>query len=267
MFGRGRTRGLHEDQVRQHAAPFAGGDGPVGVLLCHGFSGSPWSLRGWAEHLVAEGYRVSVPLLPGHGTTWQELNTKRWPEWYAAVEAEFFALQESCDQVFAGGLSMGGALALRLAEHHPAVSGLLLVNPSVGTSERIYLVLPLLSRVLRWWPGITDDIAKPGVSEFGYARAPLRAGASVQELWADVRAGLARVTQPILLFRSVNDHVVDPTSARLLHRLASSAQITERPLHRSFHVATLDYEAEDIFRESTAFVREHSVLTREADDA
>lgn len=252
--------------VQEHAAAFVGGDGSVGVLLCHGLCGSPWSLRGWGEHLAGEGFRVSVPLLPGHGTSWQDLNTKRWPDWYAAVETEFHALRQTCDQVFVGGLSMGGALALRLAQQYPEISGLILVNPSVGTSEKIYRLLPLLSRVLRSWPAITDDIAKPGITEFGYDRTPLRAGASVPHLWADVRANLDRVTQPVLLFKSMTDHVVDPTSVRLLHQLLASTEITERRLHRSFHVATLDYEAEDIFRESTAFIREHSVLAQGAGD-
>lgn len=244
--------------VREHATAFVGGDGRVGVLLCHGFCGSPWSLRGWGEHLVAEGFRVSVPLLPGHGTSWQDLRTKRWPDWYAAVDAEFRSLQRSCDQVFVGGLSMGGALALRLAEQHPEISGVVLVNPSVGTSEKIYRLLPLLSRVLPTWPAITDDIAKPGTTEFGYDRTPLRAGASVPHLWADVQANLGRVTQPVLLFHSLTDHVVDPTSVRLLHELLGSTEITERRLDRSFHVATLDYDAEDIFSESVEFLRRHS---------
>lgn len=247
--------------MREHAAGFTGGQGPVGVVLCHGFSGSPWALRGWAEHLVAEGLAVSLPLLPGHGTSWQDLNTTRWPEWYAAVETSFLALRRTCDPVFVGGLSMGGALALRLAEHQQEVAGLLLVNPSVTTSDKRYLTLPLLSKVLTSLPGITDDIAKPGVTEYGYDRAPLKAGLSVMDLWADVRAGLARVTQPILLFRSENDHVVDPSSARLLHQLVASAQITERTLDRSFHVATLDYDAEDIFRESVDFIRRHAPET------
>jgi carboxylesterase len=233
-------------------------------LLCHGFSGTPWSLRAWAEHLVADGFRVSLPLLPGHGTSWQELNTKRWPEWYSALETEFLALQQVCDRVFVGGLSVGGALALRLAEQHPGIAGVVLVNPSLGTREMIYRAMPVLVRVLRSWPGVTDDIAKPGVSEFGYARAPLKAGASVQQLWADVCARLPRVTQPILLFRSLADHVVDPTSVQLLHQLVGSADVTERPLHRSFHVATLDYDAEDIFDESSDFIRRHS--QRSADD-
>jgi carboxylesterase len=226
-------------------------------VLCHGLSGSPWSMRGWAEHLAAEGFAVSLPLLPGHGSTWQDLNNTRWPQWYATVEKAFLALRRDCDQVFVAGLSMGGALALRLAEHQPATAGLVLVNPSLITADKRFLLLPLLSRLMPSMRGITDDIAMPGVSEYGYDRLPLKALLSLTELWVDVRAGLSRVTQPILLFHSETDHVVDRGSARLLHQLTASADITDRPLHRSFHVATLDYDAKDIFAESVAFLRSH----------
>jgi carboxylesterase len=222
-------------------------------------------MRGWADHLVAEGFAVSLPLLPGHGTTWQELNTTRWTDWYAAVETAYLELQESCTQVFVCAMSMGGALAVRLAAHHPEIAGVVLINPSLRTADRRFLALPLLSRLTKSAPGITDNIAKPGVSEFGYDRVPLRALVSLTELWAEVRTCLPRVTQPILVFRSETDHVVDPSSVRVLHRLVGSAEVTERPLHRSFHVATLDYEAEDIFRESVVFIRTHSAPAAGAD--
>ena len=98
------------------AEPFAADGGPVGVVLSHGFTGSPQSLRPWAEHLAAAGFTVRLPRLPGHGTRWQDLNATRWPDWYGEIERAFDALRGRCDQVFAGGLSMGGTLVLRLAE-------------------------------------------------------------------------------------------------------------------------------------------------------
>src|SRR3954452_23036284 len=87
--------------------------GRVGVLLSHGFTGSPASMRPWAEHLAAQGYAVSLPRLPGHGTTWQEMNRTTWADWYAEVERAFLALANQVDTVVVGGLSMGGALVLR----------------------------------------------------------------------------------------------------------------------------------------------------------
>ena len=241
---------------------FTGGNGAVGVVLCHGFTGSPASLQPFADHLVTAGLRVSLPLLPGHGTTWQQLNRTSWQDWFAVVDGAFRLLQRECEAVFVAGLSMGGALALRLAQiHGDEVRGLVLVNPSVTTTDKRFTVLPLLSRIVPSVAGITNDIARPGVSEYGYDRTPLRALVSVTDLWATVRRDLPRVNQPILIFRSETDHVVDPSSTRLIHHSVTSAEVTERVLTRSFHVATLDYEAEDIFTESVDFIRTHSDIT------
>lgn len=265
MRGVGRGKKRNGDQaVRDHAAGYAGGSGPLGVVLCHGFTGSPYSLRGFAEHLTGAGFQVHLPLLPGHGTSWRDLNRTRWQDWYATVDRAYAALRRECDTVFVAGLSMGGGLALRLAEEHGAgVRGVVLVNPSLTTADKRFLALPVLSRILPSLNGITDDIAKPGVTEHGYDRVPLRALVSMTELWATVQRDLAKVDQPILLFRSATDHVVDPTSARLLLQQVGSAEVTERVLDRSFHVATLDYEANDIFAESVEFFRRLAA----ADDA
>ena len=113
------------------AEPYRHEGGEVGVLLCHGFTGSPQSLRPWAEYLAERGLTVSLPLLPGHGTRWQDMQLTGWQDWYAEVDRELRALLERCAQVFVFGLSMGGALALRLAaKHGDAVSGVVVVNPA-----------------------------------------------------------------------------------------------------------------------------------------
>lgn len=260
-----RRRPARHNGVRENATGFTGGSGRVGVVLCHGITGSPFSLRPFAEHLVAAGCRVSLPLLPGHGTTWQQLNQTSWHDWFAVADGAFRALRRECDEVFVVGLSMGGSLALRLAQVHDRdVRGIVLVNPSLATSDKRFLLLPVLSRVIPSLAGITDDIAKPGVTEHGYDRVPLRAVVSMMELWATVRVDLPRVDQPILMFRSLADHVVDGTSVRLIHHSVASAEVTERPLTRSFHVATLDFEAEDIFAESVDFIARHSAILDEA---
>lgn len=243
---------------------YAGGAGSVGVLLCHGFTGSTHSLRPFADALVEAGLRVSLPLLPGHGTTWEDLNTRKWQEWYSEVETAYAELSRACDEIFVVGLSMGGALALRLAAHHPAIRGVVLVNPSLTTADHRFRVLPALARFAASFPGITNDIAKPDMNEQGYDRVPLRALVSLTRLWSTVENDLPNVRQPLIVFRSVTDHVVDPSSIDLLYRKAGSPDITERPLERSFHVATLDFEAEDIFAESLDFIRAHSRILPEA---
>jgi carboxylesterase len=256
----GRATTLDEAPSAAAVAPGAesyhGGAGQLGVLLIHGFTGSPASMRAWAEQLEADGFRVSLPRLPGHGTTWQELALTEWTDWYGCVERELLRLRESCDRVFVCGLSMGGGLALLLAERHPEdVSGVVLVNAVVTSTDKRALALPLLRLFLSSLAGISNDIAKPGMDEVAYDRSPLRAGFSMTRMWAEIRRELGRVDQPLLIFRSAQDHVVDPSSSKAILAAVSCSDVREVVLERSYHVATMDYEAEQIFAESSAFFR------------
>lgn len=241
--------------VIPQAQPWHHTGGPVGVLLSHGFTGSPASMVPWGKDLAERGYTVSVPRLPGHGTTWQDMNRTTWRDWYATVDQELTQLKDQCEQVFVFGLSMGGTLALRLAEKRPEdVAGLVLVNPAVTLKRPELKLIPFLSKFVPSIPGIGNDIAKPDMDEYGYDRTPLKALASQLELWADVRANLSKVTAPLLLFRSDEDHVVDATSAPIIRDGISSTVFDEINLNRSFHVATLDWDAPFIMESAAQFV-------------
>ncbi len=244
--------------VMPGAEPFAIDGAPgaaVGAVLCHGFTGTPHSMRPWGEHLAAAGIPVRCPLLPGHGTRWQDMNSTGWPDWYAELEGAFDKMLARVPTVFAMGLSMGGTLCLRLGEQRGAeLAGLVLVNPSLATVRRDAKLLAMLSRVLPSIPGIASDIKKPGTTEVAYDRTPLRAAYSLSQLWAQTRADLAKLTQPVLTFRSSLDHVVEAVSGRLLIEGASSTQVKEVILADSYHVATLDNDAPLIFTGSVDFV-------------
>ena len=239
--------------------PFEYDGGPVGVLLCHGFTGSPQTLRPWADHLARHGFTVSLPRLPGHGTAWPDLARTGWRDWYAEVDRAFGGLASRCEQTFVFGLSMGACLALRLAEvHGGAVRGLVLVNPSLAPDTKLFLLAPVLKHVPLSLPGIASDIKKPGEREFGYDRVPVRAAATLPRLWEVTTRHLGDVTQPVLVYRSTVDHVVGPASMRVLLRGLATSQVTVRECPDSYHVATLDNDAGAIFEGSVAFVRDHA---------
>lgn len=231
--------------------------GPVGVLLSHGFTGTTQSMRPWAEHLSAAGLTVVAPRLPGHGTTVKDLNTTRFADWYGELDRAFCDLRSRCDTVFVMGLSMGGTLALRLAELRPAeVAGLVIVNASLTTERKDAKLLPLLSKVIPSFPGIGSDIKKPGVTELAYDKIALKAAYSLQQTWPLVKADLHKITCPVLAFRSTQDHVVEPVSGAEL--LKGCVHAEERLLLDSYHVATLDNDAPEIFAGSLEFVRAHA---------
>ncbi len=241
------------------ADPFSFDGGPVGILLIHGFTGTPQSLRPWGEHLATEGYTISCPRLPGHGTVLADMNLTRWPDWYGSAERALEDLRRCCSEVFVAGLSMGGTLAIRLAEQHGEhLSGMVLVNPSLGTERKDIALVKILAKVVPSWKGVSNDIKKPGARELAYDRLPLKATWSLQQLWAVTRADLHRVRVPVLMFRSTEDHVVEPLSGRLLLDGVRSTDVTERLLHNSYHVATLDNDAEEIFTESAAWIASHA---------
>lgn len=235
-------------------ASFTAGSGRIGVLVCHGFTGSPASMREWAEDLAEAGYRVSLPRLPGHGTVWQELAVTVWQDWYDRVDDEYRLLAKECDLVFVAGLSMGGALALRLAEQHPDVAGLMLVNPAVLHKSWRQSTVGVMKHVVKAVRGIGNDIAKEGEDEGSYDWTPVASVHQMHKLWADVRSCLDLVTCPMIVFQSLTDHVVPAASTEAILRNVSSTDITHRLLENSYHVATMDHDRHLIFDESRRFV-------------
>lgn len=244
--------------------PYLADGGRTGVLLLHGFTGSPASVLPWAEFLANSGYSVNAPRLPGHGTHWQELNDTTWRDWYDEAERSLVELAGKVDQIFIAGFSMGGALSVRLTERHPdLVNGLMLLNPALldphGFIRRASL-LRFFKATLKPTP---SDIAMPNPPNHGYAETPLHALYSLSLLLRDIRPRLAEIDVPILLFRSTNDHVVPITSSELILHEAKSADKKVVLLERSFHVATLDYDAEVIHKESLAFIQRIEQIAEE----
>lgn len=247
------------------AEPYHHEGGKVGVLLCHGFTGTPQALRPWAEFLARAGLTVSLPRLPGHGTTWQEMSHTGWEDWYGELEHAFGELRGRCPDTFVMGLSLGGSMALRLAEvHGDAVRGVVAVNPSVVNDVPLLRLAPLLKWVVPSVPGVANDIKKEGVRELAYDRTPVRAAATLPRLWSLVQSELHKVTQPVLVYHSPQDHVVKPASVRLLReRLGDNLTVVELP--DSYHVATLDNDAETIFQGSLEFITAHASVPLQQD--
>lgn len=241
----GAARGAGVSLVGPSAAAWSVAAGDTGVLVLHGFTGNPTAMRPLAEHLAAAGHRVELPRLPGHGTTWQDLATTSWDDWAAEADAAFDRLGDRPRAVV--GLSMGGTLALQLAAQRPDdVAALVVINPSVTFHHPLKPALGLLKRIIPSLPGIGNDIARDGADELPYTRVPLRAAATLFSAQDMVRGRLDRVRAPTLVLTSRNDHTVDPADSGLVLDGLTGAVAEQVWLERSFHVATLDHDAEVI---------------------
>jgi carboxylesterase len=233
------------------------GTSPHGALVVHGFTGNPGSMRGVAEALAAAGFHVEMPLLPGHGTTVDDMLPTRWADWAAAAEAAYQTLAARAQKVVVVGLSMGGALTLRLGADHPEIAGLVCINPATQPQapEVVGMLQGMIDGGMDVMPAIGSDIADPEAHESAYDATPLR------PLLSMVTDGLAQLAecypsmrQPLLLLNSPQDHVVEPVQGDYL--AAHYGGPLERILlERSYHVATQDYDKDLVFSSTVAFAQ------------
>lgn len=227
----------------------------IGVVLSHGFTATTAEVRLLAQRLHAAGYTVAGPLLPGHGTTPEDLNSRRWPEWVAALEAAYLSLAARCRRVFVGGESMGGVLALQVASRHPEIAGVLLYAPGMQINHYGQaLAAAALSRFLPFRakipgpPNATDAVWQ------GYDVYPTRALGQFLRLQWDTRRRLPRVTQPLLIFQGRRDTTVHPLAGRLIEAGATAPRQALHWLEHSTHCVLLDVELPRITELTLAFL-------------
>lgn len=222
----------------------------TGVVVLHGFTGNPNSTRPTGQALAAAGYRVEVPCLPGHGTSVKDLGRTRYADWYDAAQRVVEHVAATTDRVAVVGLSMGGTLTLDLASSRPdLVVAAAVINPQIlDPIQALAKLAPVLQYVAPYVPrdlaGLpTGDIARPSADEHAYPKVATRAAQSLIGELPRIRRQLADLSQPLLVAYSPQDHSVPPDNARALRGLVGSDAVTEVVLERSYHVATLDYDA------------------------
>ena len=245
-------------EILPGAEPLSIAGGDTGVLVVHGFTGNPQSMRGLAEAFGDAGFTVELPLLPGHGTELAEMLTTDWSDWSAAAEAAYTDLAARTERVFVAGLSMGGTLTLWLAEQHPEIAGIVLINPACpppgSTAEMVSGLQAMVDAGAELMDAIGSDIADPDQSELAYGQTPLRPLISLFANAEDVASGIGAIECPALLLTSPQDHVVAPEHGD--HVAEHYGGPLERvSLDRSYHVATLDFDKDLINERAVEFVR------------
>jgi carboxylesterase len=233
------------------------GNNGIGVLLLHGFTGSPASMRPWAHFLQERGFSVRVPRIPGHATRWQDLNKTKWQNWPERAKRDLNELLERNKKVFIFGLSMGGANTLFLAgKFSRKLAGIVLVNPMIHIPDPSIRFIDLIKYITPKRPSVGDDIKKPGVTEWGYDALPMKGVAQLHRFLKKTRANLANVTCPVLLFHSKEDHVLPVSNTEIVMAEIGSTDKRRIELTNSYHVATLDYDDSIIFENSLLFIEE-----------
>ena len=260
------------------ADPFVLGDGPDACLLLHGLTGSPAEMRPVGEALAAAGFRAVGPLLPGHGTTPEDLATTTRADLVQAAESALLSLQ-GARRVFLCGLSVGGLLAIHLAarswvrEGLPDFSGLALLAPAIDFAGATWIfanvvgrlpALPLiLNKGARDLAGGSSDSQSPESGEAeadgrervdgSYDAIPMRWGADLRELSQEAQKLARRVRAPVLLLQGALDRTSAPSGSRKLARLLAAAHVDIRILPRSGHVLPLDVESAEVCRSIVSF--------------
>ncbi|MGZ4771420.1 MAG: alpha/beta hydrolase [Ilumatobacteraceae bacterium] len=229
------------------------GDSDHGALVLHGFTGNPSSMRGIATALAAKGFHIEMPLLPGHGTVVDDMMPTRWADWAGEAEAAYQRLSQRVGNMVVVGLSMGGALTLRIGADHADVAGLVCINPLTQpqSADIIEMLRGLADGGTALLPGVDSDIADPDSKQNAYDGTPIE---PLLSLLVDGIEPLSReyaqMRMPLLLMNSPQDHVVDPVHTQFLAD-AYGGPVERVTLERSYHVATVDYDKELIV-ESTA---------------
>ncbi len=238
--------------------PFSVKNGPLGVLVLHGFTGNPTSMRPLAERLAAQGYSVELPRLPGHGTSVEDMMTTDWSDWSGAALEAYDELAQRSERIGVVGLSMGGGLTAFLGEQRSNMSALVYINPLVKPlgDDVLEGIDALLESGVESFESIGSDIKKEGAAELSYSATPLACAKSLFAGVKDVHENLSKIKAPGLLLSSRDDHVVPPENGDDLVAL-SGAPIERIWLDDSYHVATIDNDQELVEKATIAFFDEH----------
>lgn len=259
-------RPLVFDTVQPWAEPWsAKGHGErarIGIVVSHGFTGNPSSVRPYGEALAAKGFRVEVPRLPGHGTHVLDMVRTRYDDWRGEVVAARERIARDCDVVVLTGLSMGGTIVLDLIGAEPdKVAGAVVINPAILDREGLLAKLaPYVAKAVPIIPasaaGLAEnDVAKPGGDERAYDWVPTKAAQSTLDALPRIRARLRGCKVPLLVAYSPLDHSVPCANSLAIRDLVGpGGNVQTLPLERSFHVATLDWDLDLLVERSVAFI-------------
>jgi carboxylesterase len=247
---------MTQENIMPGAEPFFFAGNTTGVLVSHGFTGTPQSMRYLGEQIHAAGYTVIGPRLAGHGISPEAMGQTGAADWIASIDEALATLRKTCSRIYMVGLSMGGTLTLYTAARHAdVILGAVTINGVVRVGSPVMAAVAYDRSAPETVPGIGSDIKAPGVVELAYQQVPVKAFREAYALAAVTHDLLPTITCPALVITSREDHVVDPANGPLIAQRLGSGRITQLWLEDSYHVATLDNDKDRIAQQAVAFIR------------
>lgn len=243
-------------------SPFFLQAGPVGVLLLHGFTGTPREMWPLGAYLHERGLTVSAPLLHGHGSTLAEINRVNWRDWVAGVESAYANLKQNTTRRVIAGFSMGSLLAIWMAAHHDDIAGIVLYAPALRIADWRLNLTPLLKPFMHSYRHSgKSDLHDPEAVQWmgGFERYPVGAAAELWHLRRHVLRDVSRVRTPALVIYSDGDRSIHPHSGpETVRRLSQQAPVEVVILHDSGHAVVADREWEIVAEATHRFVQRYA---------
>jgi len=242
----------------KHNQPFFNiTDSEVGILVIHGITSTTSSMKYLSEQFADAGFNVELPNLSGHGTKWQDMNLTKYSDWINDLEKALKKLQDRCSKIFLCGLSLGGGLALCMAGKHPELAGIILINHASKFTDPRFWFVPIMRNFVKSIPAVASDIKDPNSKEIAYSRTPTNGIYEMLKMLKEVRKMLPNIIIPVLIFKSLEDHVVPKISATFTMKTLGSKDKELIWLENSYHVAPMDYDKELIVKTSIEFIENH----------
>ncbi|OEF97856.1 alpha/beta hydrolase [Desulfuribacillus alkaliarsenatis] len=242
-------------EKRDKGAFYLEGSKEIGVLLTHGFTGSPAEVRPLGEFLNQQGYTVYAPLLAGHGTCVEDMEQTNWQDWWKSVELGYEKLKvEGCREIIACGLSMGGILSLKVAINYPLKAVISMCAPIYLSDRRAYF-MSVLKYFRRFHKKSERYNGAPSREISGYLATPLACVPSLIELIKQVKPLLGHIEVPALIMQAEQDLTVRPASGSYIYEHIGSYRKQYITYEKSGHIITIDKEREKVFKDIHDFIK------------
>lgn len=229
----------------------------IGILLCHGFNGTPQSVHDVGLDLMSRGFTVYAPRLAGHGTDPEEFRGTTYQQWYETVVNGLHFLQERCRHVVIVGQSMGGTLALKAALAGK-VEAVITINAALSVPG---YACHAKDGECRFIDEDDPDILAEGVHEIVYPIVPTTAIRELLALIEEVRPHVSKIDVPTYVIHSAVDNVVPPEDSVWLHDQLRAPKRRD-VLERSYHVATMDHDRKRLSHLIASFCEQVATVTK-----